>query len=71
MRAHRLQLVSGAVLDDRRPVPLQIGTLVTLVVIPALYLVWRRWQVRRQPETVVQETVRSELALARERSAVG
>ncbi len=34
------------------------ATILTLVVIPAIYLLWRRWQVRHQPETYEQlETV--------------
>ena len=34
------------------------ATVLTLVVIPAIYLLWRRWQVRHQPETYEQlETV--------------
>jgi len=39
------------------------ATLLTLVVIPAIYLVWRRWQVRRRPEQPVREALRDELAL--------
>jgi Cu(I)/Ag(I) efflux system membrane protein CusA/SilA len=30
------------------------ATILTLVVIPAIYLLWRSWQVRRQPEAVVE-----------------
>jgi Cu(I)/Ag(I) efflux system membrane protein CusA/SilA len=34
------------------------ATVLTMVVIPAIYLLWRRWQVRHQPETYEQlETV--------------
>ncbi len=29
----------------------------TLVVIPAIYLIWRRWQVRRRPEGTVREAL--------------
>jgi Cu(I)/Ag(I) efflux system membrane protein CusA/SilA len=29
------------------------ATVLTLVVIPSIYLIWRRWQVRRQPEAAV------------------
>lgn len=39
------------------------ATLLTLVVIPAIYLVWRRWQVRRRPEQPVREALRDDLAL--------
>ncbi|MGD8867240.1 MAG: CusA/CzcA family heavy metal efflux RND transporter [Gemmatimonadales bacterium] len=39
------------------------ATLLTLVVIPAIYLVWRRWQVRRRPEQPVREALRDEMAL--------
>ncbi len=39
------------------------ATLLTLVVIPAIYLVWRRWQVRRRPEEPVREALRDDLAL--------
>nr|NIM51999.1 hypothetical protein [Gemmatimonadales bacterium] len=40
------------------------ATLLTLVVIPAIYLLWRRWQVvRRRPEQVIGEALRDEMAL--------
>jgi Cu(I)/Ag(I) efflux system membrane protein CusA/SilA len=39
------------------------ATLLTLVVIPAIYLIWRRWQVRRWPDRPVREALRDELAL--------
>ena len=35
------------------------ATILTLVVIPAIYLLWRQWQVRRRPELPVRE-VRAE-----------
>ncbi len=31
------------------------ATILTLVVIPAIYLLWRQWQVRRRPEAPVRE----------------
>jgi len=31
------------------------STVLTLVVIPAIYFIWRRWEVARQPETAVLE----------------
>jgi Cu(I)/Ag(I) efflux system membrane protein CusA/SilA len=40
------------------------ATLLTLVVIPAIYLLWRQWQVRRRPEVPVKEALRDELVLA-------
>jgi len=40
------------------------ATVLTLVVIPAIYLVWRVWQLRRRPELPVREALRDELALA-------
>jgi Cu(I)/Ag(I) efflux system membrane protein CusA/SilA len=39
------------------------ATLLTLVVIPAIYLVWRRWQVARRPAEPVREALPAELAL--------
>jgi Cu(I)/Ag(I) efflux system membrane protein CusA/SilA len=39
------------------------ATLLTLAVIPAIYLLWRRWEVRRRPEAPVREALRDELAL--------
>jgi len=33
------------------------ATVLTLVVIPAIYLIWRRWQVARQPELAVEGEV--------------
>jgi UDP-N-acetylmuramyl pentapeptide phosphotransferase/UDP-N-acetylglucosamine-1-phosphate transferase len=30
------------------------ATALTLVVLPAIYLLWRRWQVQRTPEAAVQ-----------------
>jgi Cu(I)/Ag(I) efflux system membrane protein CusA/SilA len=40
------------------------ATLLTMAVIPAIYLLWRRWEVRRRPEAPVREALRDELALA-------
>jgi len=40
------------------------ATVLTLVVIPAIYLLWRRWQVARRPGQSVQEALRDEMALA-------
>jgi len=34
------------------------ATVLTLVVIPAIYLVWRVWQLRRQPDLAVRGTLR-------------
>ena len=42
------------------------ATLLTLLVIPAIYLLWRQRQVRRTPEAPVREALRDELALAPE-----
>ena len=33
------------------------AAILTLVVIPAVYLIWRRWQVRRRPEGTVREAL--------------
>jgi Cu(I)/Ag(I) efflux system membrane protein CusA/SilA len=40
------------------------ATLLTLVVIPAIYLLWRGWQVRRRPDAGVREPAHDELSLA-------
>ncbi len=40
------------------------STVLTLVVIPAIFLLWRRWEIRRRPEAPVREALRDELALA-------
>ncbi|TFG66352.1 MAG: efflux RND transporter permease subunit, partial [Gemmatimonadales bacterium] len=42
------------------------ATLLTLVVIPALYLLWRRWQVNHRPEAAVRGALRDDLALTAE-----
>ncbi len=42
------------------------ATLLTLMVIPAIYYMWRSWQVRRHPETAVREALHDELALSAE-----
>ena len=39
------------------------ATILTLVVIPAIYLLWRSWQVRRRPEAPLEEALRDEMAL--------
>ena len=39
------------------------ATLLTMAVIPAIYLLWRRREVRRRPEEPVREALRDELAL--------
>ena len=39
------------------------ATVLTLVVIPAVYLLWRRWEVRRRPEAPVREALRDQMAL--------
>ncbi len=39
------------------------ATLLTLVVIPAIYLLWRQWQLRRHPDVAVREALHDELAL--------
>jgi hypothetical protein len=36
----------------------------TLVVIPAIYLLWRRWQLERRPAAAVREALRDDMALA-------
>ena len=40
------------------------ATVLTLVVIPAIYLVWRRWQVAHSPEVAVREALTDEMALS-------
>jgi Cu(I)/Ag(I) efflux system membrane protein CusA/SilA len=40
------------------------STLLTLVVLPAIYLLWRRWQLGRRPDIPVRESLRGELAAA-------
>jgi Cu(I)/Ag(I) efflux system membrane protein CusA/SilA len=42
------------------------ASLLTLGVIPAIYLLWRRWQISRQQLVMVHEAGRDELALASE-----
>ncbi|HKI96235.1 MAG TPA: CusA/CzcA family heavy metal efflux RND transporter, partial [Gemmatimonadales bacterium] len=39
------------------------ATLLTLAVIPAIYLLWRRWEVARRPDAVVREALRDEVAM--------
>ena len=39
------------------------STVLTLLVIPSIYLVWRRWELRRRPEALVQKALRDDLAL--------
>ncbi len=38
------------------------ATLLTLVVIPAIYLLWRRWQVKRGPDRALREALRDGMA---------
>ncbi len=40
------------------------STVLTLVVIPAIYLLWRTWQLARRPTAPVREALRDDLALA-------
>jgi len=40
------------------------ATVLTLVVIPAIYLLWRRWQLARRPAAGVREALRDKMALA-------
>ena len=40
------------------------ATLLTLAVIPAIYLLWRRWEVRHAPEALVREALNDGAALA-------
>jgi len=42
------------------------SAVLTLVVTPTIYLVWRRWQVRRRPARPVVEALRDPMALAPE-----
>ena len=39
------------------------STILTLVVIPAIYLLWRAWQIRRGPDAGVREELRDHMAL--------
>jgi Cu(I)/Ag(I) efflux system membrane protein CusA/SilA len=39
------------------------ATLLTLVVIPAIYLLWRRWQISSRPNAVRREVLRDDMAL--------
>jgi Cu(I)/Ag(I) efflux system membrane protein CusA/SilA len=39
------------------------ATVLTLVVLPAIYLLWRRWQVIRRPERPIPQTAREELVV--------
>ncbi len=40
------------------------STILTLVVIPAIYLIWRRWQIARRPASVVRGALGDPMALA-------
>ncbi|NIS65093.1 MAG: CusA/CzcA family heavy metal efflux RND transporter, partial [Gemmatimonadales bacterium] len=42
------------------------STVLTLVVIPAIYLIWRRWEVRRRPMHPAREALRDRMALTAE-----
>ncbi len=39
------------------------ATILTLIVIPSIYLLWRSWQVRRRPEAPVREALHDRMAL--------
>ncbi len=39
------------------------STILTLVVIPAIYLIWRRWQIARRPGVAAREALRDPMAL--------
>jgi Cu(I)/Ag(I) efflux system membrane protein CusA/SilA len=59
---------TGADLMKRIAAPMVGGmltaTALTLAVIPAIYLIWRRWQVRRRPDQPVRQALHDEVALA-------
>ena len=38
--------------------------ILTLMVIPAIYLIWRRWQVARRPDLAIEGALRDQMALA-------
>jgi Cu(I)/Ag(I) efflux system membrane protein CusA/SilA len=38
------------------------STVLTLVVIPSIYLLWRRWQLTRQPAAMVRGAPRDDMA---------
>jgi Cu(I)/Ag(I) efflux system membrane protein CusA/SilA len=40
------------------------STVLTLVVIPSIYLLWRRGQLERRPAAAVREALRDDMALA-------
>jgi len=40
------------------------ATVLTLVVIPAIYLLWRSWQTRRKPAALIGESIKDDLGLA-------
>jgi Cu(I)/Ag(I) efflux system membrane protein CusA/SilA len=42
------------------------STILTLVVIPSIYLVWRRWQLQRRPASALREALRDPMALGSE-----
>ncbi|MFV1986888.1 MAG: efflux RND transporter permease subunit [Gemmatimonadota bacterium] len=58
---------SGADVMKRIASPMVGGmitaTVLTLVVIPAIYSLWRGWQVRHRPEAAVLEALRDDMAL--------
>jgi Cu(I)/Ag(I) efflux system membrane protein CusA/SilA len=39
------------------------STILTLVVIPPIYLIWRRWQIARRPNLATREALHDEMAL--------
>ena len=59
---------TGADVMKRVAAPMVGGMLtasvLTLVVIPAIYLLWRRWQVSHRPEPSAREALRDDMALA-------
>ncbi len=61
---------TGADVMKRIAAPMVAGmtsaTVLTLIVIPAMYLLWRRWQVQRRPGMAVREALGDDMALAPE-----
>jgi Cu(I)/Ag(I) efflux system membrane protein CusA/SilA len=39
------------------------ATILTLVVIPAIYLIWRSWQIKRRPQAPIEEALGDSMAL--------
>ncbi len=42
------------------------ATALTLIVIPAIYLLWRQWQVRREPDRAVRPALQEQMVVATE-----